>query len=110
MNQDHYPTDYFGNRITDGDIVAYPVRFGSSMTMHHGKVLYVTRCKSMERYRSLPGNQDLPPRFKLRIRIIGFGSSYRLETDKKSPEATIECLNRSINLSAVKRGYVELGE
>lgn len=83
------PTDYFGNVIAKGDIIAYPGRGGSSLWMNHGKVIEIV-CKKKYHWESEPCEMVV----KLRIRQLS------VETSRTG---LIECLDRVINLSHVAK-------
>lgn len=84
------PTDYFGNEIESGDIIAYATTSSSSAAMNHGQVL-ATR-SSQDQYGK--------PYFSLTIHKIGmarFGS--HMETVKTERAVTIHEVERCINLT-----------
>lgn len=108
MNEEqHWPKDYFGNVFEVGDIVAYPVRFGASMTMHHAEILYINRGKYTEEHRQRPGYEHIKPVFKLRVKILGWGETYmtpqeQLDQTEKPSETTLERLSRMINITKLQ--------
>lgn len=83
------PTDYFGNVIAKGDIIAYPGRGGSSLWMNHGMVVEIVHKKRHSW-------QSEPCLMVTKIRVAKIG----METSRVS---TLECFDRIINLSHVAK-------
>jgi hypothetical protein len=85
-------TDYFGNEIRPGDIVAYATRQSSTTTMHHGEVIAVNQKPHAWRE-----NETVTT---LQVKHLGLANWGDMKPCLTSRPVTISCINRVINLTA----------
>jgi len=95
------PTDYFGNEIEVGDIVAYPTSRSSSASMNHG-VVWQVRPYPSKVYNCKTRDYEEQTHFKLGLRKLGSSGYWATYHDEAQPKVTIDKIGRCINLSKVK--------